>query len=86
MPIVSQGFGFLIGYFFERTQRTNELTLLRLSDQLKHTRPSAKTEEKHLVQRIFAGADLPSLVLQACAALGNRAQSRGLARPKRHCP
>ena len=72
LPVAALLIGLGIGYFFERTQRTNLLTVLRLADQVKHTtRWAAKAEEKNLVRRIFAGPELPSLVLQARVDLGD---------------
>ena len=71
MPMISHVCGLLVAYFHERTQRTNLLTLLRLADQLSHQREAARAEEKELVQRVFAGPDLPSLVLQARVDLGD---------------
>ena len=71
MPMVSHVCGLLVAYFHERTQRTNLLVLLRLADQLSHQREAARAEEKELVQRVFSGPDLPSLVLQARVDLGD---------------
>ena len=46
MPILAILLPLIIGYFFERSQRTNLLIVFQLADQLKYKGSTAKAAER----------------------------------------
>ena len=57
--------GVVFGHLLELQQRTNVLTLTKLSQDLLATSHPATTEEKALIAQAFAGSRLPRVILQA---------------------
>ena len=68
VPLTACLFGLVMGHFLERSQRQSLLTIFRLSEQLQKQQPSlAHEDQRALIRRVFTGAHLPRLVLQASA-------------------
>ena len=65
MIIVSQVGGLVFGHLLELQQRTNVLTLTKLSQDLLANGYPATEKERHLISRAFMGSRLPSAILQA---------------------
>ena len=65
VPLCASASALILSHVLEHAQRTNLLTLLRLSEQLRERSHPAHAEQRALIRHVFTGSSLPRLVLQA---------------------